>query len=555
MLTATKAGRYELLGELGHGAMGVVYRAKDPLIGRTVALKTVRLSEKGTGLTHEQLVERFQNEIRAVGILSHPNIVSIYDAGESDGLYYIALEFLNGKSLEALLAAGEKFSTPRLLHIMEQVCSALDYAHHQNLIHRDIKPANIMLTNNDGVKITDFGTAKIMQYRVERDSTIAGTPGYMSPEQIKGSFVDGRSDIFSLGVMLYEMTTGQRPFTGKDLPTIFYNILNEEPSPPRDVNIDIPLGISSTIMKALAKSPHLRYESCSELIEDLKNFRPGQTEAFTSAVSSLGDSREKTFDTRMPKVPVAAARPASTARPKAAPKPSPLRATTSNIREERLEHIPGVYAGPPSKFSAAAMKRYARIGLGILLVLSLGNYALKNLSPYFHPNADTAPAPQQASRPAELDIAPAERAPEALFVSASNPRIAALADFPEPWASRSFIYSASKSRRVPALLIRLPGSPSESNSYWAFSLEAPFSSCELQYLQELGRISSEYGVRASHPMVVNPCSHTVFDPLQLKETPSNALVRGAIIKGSDIRPPYAIEVKVSGNYVVAIAME
>src|SRR6202051_5340124 len=200
MATMIKAGRYEILGELGRGAMGVVYRAKDPLIGRIVAVKTIRLSEEGTGLTHPELVERFQTEARAAGLLTHPNIVVIYDAGEADGLYYITMELVNGKSLQALLDAGEKFSLPRLLRIMEQVCSALQFAHDNKVVHRDIKPANIMLGTDDHVKITDFGTAKIMQYGAQQQTSATGTPSYMSPEQIKGKAIDGRADIFSLGV-------------------------------------------------------------------------------------------------------------------------------------------------------------------------------------------------------------------------------------------------------------------------------------------------------------------------------------------------------------------
>jgi len=256
MVTDTKAGRYEILGELGRGGMGVVYRAKDPLIGRTVAVKTIRLSVEGTGMTHAQLVERFQAEARAAGLLTHPNIVVIYDVGEAEGVYYITMELVNGKSLQSLLDSGEKFPLPRLLRIMEQVCSALQFAHDNNVVHRDIKPAFIMLTSDDFVKITDFGTAKILQYGASQQTSAMGTPGYMSPEQIKGKAVDGRTDIFSLGVMLYEMTTGQKPFRGQDIATILYHILNEEPVPPHQVNPDIPPGVSSTILKAMTKSPY-----------------------------------------------------------------------------------------------------------------------------------------------------------------------------------------------------------------------------------------------------------------------------------------------------------
>src|ERR1700738_3532582 len=282
MVTATKAGRYEILGELGRGGMGVVYRAKDPLIGRIVAVKTIRLSEEGTGLSHPELVERFQTEARAAGLLAHPNIVVIYDAGEADGLCYITMEFVARKSLQTMLDSGEKFPLPRLLRIMEQVCSALQFAHDHSVVHRDIKPANILLTGDDLVKITDFGTAKILQSGALQQTSAMGTPAYMSPEQIKGKAVDGRTDIFSIGVMLYEMTTGQKPFHGQDIATVLYHILNEEPVPPHQVNPNIPQGVSSTILKAMAKSPYLRYENCRELLDDLKHYRPAATAAHTN---------------------------------------------------------------------------------------------------------------------------------------------------------------------------------------------------------------------------------------------------------------------------------
>src|SRR5580700_8245435 len=157
MATMVKAGRYEILGELGRGAMGVVYRATDPVIGRTVAVKTIRLTEEGTGLTRPELLSRFQTEARAAGRLTHPNIVVVYDAGEEDGVLYITMELVEGPSLQNLIEAGHPFALPRILRLMEQACAALDYAHQHNIVHRDIKPANMMLAADDTLKITDFG--------------------------------------------------------------------------------------------------------------------------------------------------------------------------------------------------------------------------------------------------------------------------------------------------------------------------------------------------------------------------------------------------------------
>ncbi len=274
MTAIMKAGRYEIVGELGRGAMGVVYKATDPVIGRAVAVKTIKLSEEGTGLSRPELLSRFQTEARAAGLLTHPNIVVVFDAGEEEGLYYITMELVEGKSVQALLDAGHAFPLPRVLRIMEQTCSALQFAHERNVVHRDIKPANIMLTGDDTVKVTDFGTAKILQFgTVQQTAHVMGTPSYMSPEQIKGRAVDGRSDIFSLGVMLYEMITGEKPFPGQSITTVIYKIVNEEPVPPRNINPSIHPGISAAVMKALAKEPDDRYQSCREMLEDLRNYR------------------------------------------------------------------------------------------------------------------------------------------------------------------------------------------------------------------------------------------------------------------------------------------
>jgi eukaryotic-like serine/threonine-protein kinase len=274
MPTVTKAGRYEIVGELGRGAMGVVYKAVDPVIGRTVAVKTIRLSEEGTGLSRPELLTRFQTEARAAGLLTHPNIVVVFDAGEEDGLYYITMELVEGKSLQALLDGGHAFPLPRTLRIMEQTCSALQFAHERNVIHRDIKPANLMLTPDDTVKVTDFGTAKILQFgTVQQTAHVMGTPSYMSPEQVKGRAVDGRSDIFSLGVMLYEMVTGEKPFPGQNITTVIYKIVNEGPVPPRQIDPSIHPGISAVVMRALEKEPDQRYQSCREMLEDLRNYR------------------------------------------------------------------------------------------------------------------------------------------------------------------------------------------------------------------------------------------------------------------------------------------
>jgi tRNA A-37 threonylcarbamoyl transferase component Bud32 len=566
MITATRVGRYEILGELGRGAMGVVYRAKDPVIGRTVAVKTIRISEEGTGMSRAQLVERFETEARTAGLLTHPNIVVIHDAGEADGLYYITMELVNGKSLQSMLDAGQKIPLPRLLHIMDQVCSALQFAHNHNVVHRDIKPANIMLYGDDVVKVTDFGTAMILQYGAPNRTEAMGTPCYMSPELIKGKALDGRTDIFSLGVMLYEMTTGQKPFLGKDIATILYQVLNDDPVPPHQLNPSIPLGVSSTIMKALTKSPHLRYDNCRDLMEDLKHYRPGENEPNANAAPSANrvsarpvprEAKGKSYSAAMPQIPGVEVRstPPAPSRPRLIP-PPPAEAAAKVLRPETEQPMEGVYAGPPSKFNRAAVLRMVTIGASILVAAVLGWYGVKSLGLFHRPDSDAIPARQEGGIPAQPQSTNVDSERQPLYATQSNPEIAAVSELAQPWSSRKFFFrSMTEAKNVPALIVRLPGPAAQSKSYWAFSLDTPFNQCQFEYIQDLAKLSSEYEFEAKHPMVVNPCTHTVFDPLQLKELPGNILVRGAVVRGFDPRPPFGIELKVSGDQIQAVAME
>jgi serine/threonine protein kinase len=565
MVTATKVGRYEILGELGRGGMGVVYRAKDPLIGRIVATKTIRLSEEGTGMSHAQLVEHFQIEARAAGLLTHPNIVVIYDVGESDGVYYITMELVNGKSLQSMLDSGEKFPLPRLLRIMEQVCSALQFAHDHGVVHRDIKPGNIMLSSDDFVKITDFGTAKILEYGAAQQNSAMGTPGYMSPEQIKGKAVDGRTDIFSLGVMLYEMTTGQKPFPGQDIAAILYRILNEEPMPPHQVNPSIPLGVSSTILKALSKRPLQRYLNCRELLEDLKHYRPGATGTHTNPQPPASSTAprplvrekvDKNYYVATPRIPGVEPRSMPPASYRSRLTPPSSDTAGSHFRADIEHQDDGIYPGPATKLNLARVKRLATIAAGVLLAVMLGSFAIKTIGRMRRPDSDGLPAPQDNGPSTQPQSTEMDSAQRPLYVTQSNPRVAAVGELAQPWSSKRFVFrSLTMAKDVSALIIRLPGTASGSKSYWAFSQEAPFSQCQFVYIADVAKLSSEYGFQAAHPMVVNPCSRAIFDPVQFYKLPGDVLVRGAIVKGYDLRPPYSIEVRVSGNQINALAME
>ena len=270
--TLTKAGRYQIVSELGRGSMGVVYRGFDPVIGRTVAIKTM-LVEGLPPSEFEEYKQRFQREAQSAGVLTHPNIVTVYDFGEDAGVLFLAMEFLEGKSIQQLVEKHNVMPIETLLPMYEQICGALDHAHQHKIVHRDIKPANIMILDSGLVKVTDFGIAKVMSMGMTQAGQILGTPNYMSPEQVKGRSVDGRSDIFSLGVILYELVTGEKPFGGQNITTVIYKIINEDPIPPRQLDATIPLGLSYVIQKSLAKSPDERYQTCRELAEDLRNYK------------------------------------------------------------------------------------------------------------------------------------------------------------------------------------------------------------------------------------------------------------------------------------------
>ena len=259
----SRLGRFEILSELGKGAMGVVYLAKDPSIGRLVAIKTIRASGGDEDDSESrEFRERFMREAQTAGILSHPNIVTIYDVGEDkdSGVSFIAMEYIEGKTIKALLVEMTQFAPDQISDIIGQVAEALDYAHRKGIIHRDIKPANIMITTDGKVKITDFGIAKVASSNLTTTGQFLGTPNYMSPEQVTGASVDGRSDIFSLGVVLYEMLSRRKPFSGENLTTISYKIVHENFTPLADISKNVPAEFDSILGKALSKDPWNRYQ-------------------------------------------------------------------------------------------------------------------------------------------------------------------------------------------------------------------------------------------------------------------------------------------------------
>ena len=264
-------GRYEVEKELGKGAMGVVYLGRDPKIGRLVAIKTLALAQEFDADVLQEVKQRFFSEAESAGRLSHPNIVTMFDAGEEHDLAYIAMEYLKGRDLVAYIKPGALLPLPVVMGIVARVADALDYAHRQNVVHRDIKPGNIMYDpGTDTVKVADFGIARITDSSKTRTGMVMGTPSYMSPEQLAGHKVSGASDLFSLGVMLYQLACGRLPFDGDSMAQLMYRIANEAPTDILSVRADLPPCLVAILAKALAKPPGDRYASGAELAEALR---------------------------------------------------------------------------------------------------------------------------------------------------------------------------------------------------------------------------------------------------------------------------------------------
>jgi serine/threonine-protein kinase len=268
--TRPTLGRYEVLKQLGKGAMGIVYLGQDPRINRTTAIKTVKFSDDFGPEEAEKMKEAFFREAESAGTLSHPNIVTIYDAGDEQDLAYIAMEFLEGEDLEKYTKKDKLLPMRKVIDHIADISDALDYAHQKGIVHRDIKPANIMLLKTGIVKITDFGIARIAATSQTQTGVVKGTPFYMSPEQFAGEKVDGRSDIFSVGVMLYQLITGELPFHGDNPMALMNQIMNVPHPDPRKFNPKIVKPLVTIIDNTLAKDREKRYKNASQLCSHLR---------------------------------------------------------------------------------------------------------------------------------------------------------------------------------------------------------------------------------------------------------------------------------------------
>jgi serine/threonine-protein kinase len=284
-------GRYEVTEELGSGAMGAVYKAVDPTMGRDVAIKTI-VPHVVAGPQAAEFRDRFFKEARAAGRLSHPGIVTIYDFAEQDGIPFLVMEYVQGRTLQSLLES-ERLTLDRAFDIGIQLSEALDYAHRNGVIHRDIKPANILVTADGRAKIADFGIAKLNDSQLTTTGQVLGTPAYMAPELFTAEQIDGRADLFSVGIVLYWMTTGDKPFSGESIMAVQYKVMHTDPVPPRKLNPLVSRDLEAVILKALAKDRNERYPTGAELAHDLRELRAGHP---VSVTHPTADSPAKTVE-------------------------------------------------------------------------------------------------------------------------------------------------------------------------------------------------------------------------------------------------------------------
>lgn len=267
-------GKYTIEGVLGRGAMGVVYKAYDPNIARTVAIKTIHSNLLSSEMGKEML-QRFQTEAQAVGRLTHPNIVGIFDFDQDRGTPYFVMEFVEGKDLKHLIKQGTVFAPEEVIRITTEILKGLSYTHKLGIVHRDIKPANIFITDKGEVKIADFGIARMDDSELTQVGSVLGTPSYMSPEQCIGAGVDARSDLFSVGTLLYEMLTGKKPFRGEQTNAIIHNVINLKPEAPSQVRKEISTSFDHIVKKALSKNANQRYQLAQEFSSDLQKIAAG----------------------------------------------------------------------------------------------------------------------------------------------------------------------------------------------------------------------------------------------------------------------------------------
>ncbi len=401
-------GKYEIRGTLGRGAMGTVYEGWDPAIARKVAIKTVRIPDASDTEAQEELA-RFRREAQAAGRLNHPNIVGVFDYGETVELAYIVMEFVDGRTLKSVLDKQERFALPDIVRVMQDVLEGLRYSHEHGVVHRDIKPANLILAGDGRAKIADFGIARIESSSMTQAGTVLGTPAYMSPEQFMGQVVTARSDLYSAGVVLYQMLTGERPFEGS-LTSIMHKVLHTRPPKPSDLAVTVPPGMDAVVERAMARRPEDRFASAAEFAQALRDAAEATPAPANAAVEA--PAADATVVAAPPRAAVA----------RAAPDEPPARAS----------RLPAA--------AAAGVVLLAILGGGAWLALSRGpshqpaSPAQQSASLDAKPR-DAAPAPAPlATKTAEAPFAPTEQAaapqPPPVVAAASQAQAAAPAPAP-----------------------------------------------------------------------------------------------------------------------------
>lgn len=398
-------GRYKIVAELGHGAMGAVYRAEDPMMDRTVAIKTI-LAAALTGPLAQEYRERFIREAKAAGRLSHPGIVTVYDVSEENGTPYLVMEFINGRSLAAAMDSGERFSIDRIYELGQQIAEALGYAHRNGVVHRDVKPANILLATPapgepERAKLADLGVAKLTATQITTTGQLLGTPAFMPPEQFTGVPIDGRADLFSLGVILYWIATGDKPFAGDTITAVSYKIVHSDPSPPRRINPAVPVALEHIIMKCLEKDPAARYMTGEALAADLAAGRAGREPLQSGGAVTQRSTANAVL------MPVA----------NMTGDPNTTLDSTQRLQMAAATSAPPVVAPPPPApgKSAKRLETPALVGIGLAVatLLVVGIFAVKFIQHQRELRAEQQAQAQAATQP---------QAPPDIFAQAVPPQ-------------------------------------------------------------------------------------------------------------------------------------
>lgn len=381
-----RIGRYEILRELGRGAMGVVYHARDPKIDREVAIKTIKLADQADESEVEQLRERLFREARSAGKLSHPGIVTIYDVDQEDGLAYIAMEFVEGRTLDVVIKQGRVDDHVFAADVLKQTAAALDYAHERGIVHRDVKPANLMLTSGGAVKIMDFGIARAGSSNLTQTGAVMGTPSYMSPEQVKGEAIDGRSDQFSLGVIAYEMVTGRKPFASESVTSVIFKIVSSQPETPAALCPWISPALDAVILKSLSKAADARFESCQVFADGfaqaiVSQNGAGDATTMIPAVKAPADPTPASADETSAATEVfdATAETSYDVPPPPAPAPSPsesqkLPPLGAKKSDEPAPSFGGLAAAPPPDPDERSYGRLIAVAAAIIVVLGVSAF-------------------------------------------------------------------------------------------------------------------------------------------------------------------------------------